>query len=252
MTSTMKPPLPESSTRITSWHAGGESHSGAKLAVRPERWTRSWFPGLAIVAVLALSACASNAVEESQELAAEGSAVPSGVVDATESAAQSSMSNNTTTIPAPPAPNGSPDGANGTIPFTSIVMSAAVALDEPSDFGTGLTVRINEADTADVISVLPGELGGPSVILAIEFSNSSITPIDLSRTTVDLSFGDAVPGVPLTTPPSAPVAGSLAPASSALGTYVFSVPEDQLESIVVTVKYSADAPTAVFTGSIEP
>ena len=69
---------------------------------------------------------------------------------------------------------------------------------------------------------------------------------------MDLSFGDAVPGVPVQGPPSDPVGGSLAPGASAAGTYVFSVPDDQLSRIFVTVKYSADAPTAIFVGSIEP
>ena len=48
-------------------------------------------------------------------------------------------------------------------------MSDPVGLDEPSDFGTGMTVRITSADVVDVVSALPGDVGGPSVVLTLEF-----------------------------------------------------------------------------------
>ncbi len=236
---------------------GSASGSSACAALR----MCSLVAPLTLVAVVALAACSSSSIEDSDGLATQDVSVSSDTADPTDpstTAVQSPDLKNSTAVPAPqgdsttvPAPQGSGDGAEGTVPFTPIVTSAPVGFDEPSDFGTGLTVEISKAETANVVAALPGELGGPSVILTLEFSNSSGTPIDLNRTTVDLSFGDGVPGVPMTTPPSNPVVGSLAPDTSAFGNYVFSVPEDQLSRIVVTVKYSADAPTAVLEGSLE-
>ena len=234
--------------------SGGAPRFAIATQLRSGQWTPTMSPRWTLIAVVTLAACSSNSAAESQGFSAGDAAVPSGAVETTgpprdEPSYSSTVASNSTTVP---APTGAPDSIQGTIPFTPIVASDPVGLDETSDFGTGLTVRIIAAEAADVVSEFPGDVGGPSVILTLELANSSGAPIDLSATTVDLSFGDAVPAVPLNGPPSDPVAASLASGASESATYVFSVPEDQLASLVVTVKYSADAPTAVFAGSLEP
>ncbi len=244
----------------TEWRrAGLELETVARSGIKPARRTCSLLPVLTLMAAVVLAACSSDSAQGTQNPATEDVVASSDVPSSETTAAERSELDTATTVPplqtnstTVPAPSGSVEAVDGTIPFSPIVMSDPVGLDEPSDFGTGVTVRISAAEAAEVVSALPGELGGPSVILTLEFSNSSDSPIDLDQTTVDLSFGDAVPGVPLTTSPSDPVGGVLEAGATTVGTYVFSVPEDELSRIVVTVKYSADAPTAVLIGGVEP
>jgi len=143
------------------------------------------------------------------------------------------------------------NGVDITVAPEPIVYSEPVAFDEPGDFGDGLNVHIADLEAVDVVSALPGEIGGPSVLLALEFRNESGAAVDLGSVTADLRYADAVSAIPVSTPPADPVSGELSSGETAVGFYVFSLPLDSRSAVELTVRYSDRAPTVVFLGSVE-
>lgn len=126
----------------------------------------------------------------------------------------------------------------------------AVRLDAEAPFGNGVVARISAIESTEVTSELPGEIGGPAVVLDLELVNGSEREISLDSVTVDLVDLDRAPLLPLTTSPADPLSGQLAPGASSTGRYVFSVPVGDRDDVLLTVKYSGDAPAVVLTGSL--
>lgn len=96
----------------------------------------------------------------------------------------------------------------------------------------------------------PGEVGGPSVELQIRLSNLTKAPLGLGSVVVTVDDAARVPASPLSGAPAQGFHETLASGASAVGTYVFALPADHKNPLSITLSYSADAPAAVFTASI--
>ena len=154
--------------------------------------------------------------------------------------------------PEPDAPtaNGRPDAIHITVPSSPPMIADPVPLAVPVESGDGVEVRIAGHDSIEVVTGLPGEVGGPAVALAVEFVNRSADPVDLANVTVDLILPGRVSAHQVTVEPADPASGWLGAGERLTGTYVFAVPVEQRSAVDLTVRYSADVPTLVFSGSL--
>jgi hypothetical protein len=125
----------------------------------------------------------------------------------------------------------------------------AVPLTESVSIAGDVNVRVSEIKAIDAVAQGIGEIAGPAVAVTVEVENGSSSPINLDGALVLLSDSLGSPGTSLTSDPSSPLSGQIDPGQSANGTYVFSVPLDQRDSVQISVSYSPEAPSALFTGS---
>jgi hypothetical protein len=144
-----------------------------------------------------------------------------------------------------PEPTG-PTGDADVLPPTV----APVAFDEPAEVD-GVTAEVAAVRAFDGEASGPGNVAGPALAVTVRIGNGTSAPVSLGGLQVTLDTGsDQVPASPLDDPAAAPVSGLLDAGASAEGTYVFSVPADQLDTVRVTVGHEAGAPLLVFTGSV--
>jgi hypothetical protein len=125
-----------------------------------------------------------------------------------------------------------------------------VSFEDDAPFGDGVVARIAAIESTEVTTELPGEIGGPAVVIDLELRNGSDRQVSLDSVTVDLVDLGGAPLLPVTTEPAEPLSGQLAPGASGTGRYVFSVPVGDRDDVLLTVKYSGDAPAVVLTGSL--
>ena len=126
-------------------------------------------------------------------------------------------------------------------------VAQTVPKDHSADFGDAVTARISALTPVTATGTQPGEVSGPAVQVDLELTNG--TPAEISLATVDVNayYGsDRKPATPIVSKSgSSGFTGTLAAGATAKGRYVFSVPEDQQNSVVITVSKSAGAPIVV-------
>lgn len=177
-----------------------------------------------------------------------------GAADATTTTEASSA---TTEAPSTPAetpdeaatPTTAPDGAV-VAPGAAPGELEAVGLDATADFGNGVTARLTSIESTEAEAELPGEVAGPAVRVTVEMTNGSDQPVALDNVGVILTTAGGDPMFLITHPDAVAFSGAVEPGASATGTYLFTIaPEDRADARL-TVKHSADSPTAIFTGSL--
>jgi hypothetical protein len=163
----------------------------------------------------------------------------------------------------PPAATVSPDsrpssgptdvpepGSLEPVEVEEVVLARPVGLDETADFGTGLTLRVDDIAAVDGVARGPGQVSGPALRLVMEARNASGGSVSLERMVVDLTYGsDDTPAMPLREPGAKPFEGELPGKGSARAVYVFAVPEKARGRITVSASYTGSAPTVVFEGA---
>lgn len=126
----------------------------------------------------------------------------------------------------------------------------AVPLDQPAAAGDGITATVASVEAIDGTGQGRGNVSGPALRVTVRITNGTDDTADLGGVAVDLTHGSgAVPASPLDDPSQAPFSGSLEPGDTAEGVYVFSVPQDDRDTVTVSVGHRAGAPFMVFTGS---
>jgi hypothetical protein len=109
---------------------------------------------------------------------------------------------------------------------------------DPADFGGGFVATVTGVERTDLESRQPGEIAGPGITVTVELRNDTDETIDLSGLAVNASYGDGTPAIPHQTG-ATPVGGTLVPGETATGTYLFSVPEDQVGSVVIDIHHAS-------------
>lgn len=148
---------------------------------------------------------------------------------------------------APPAgaPDGPPLAADELPPNLE-----PVPLDSTAAVGDGVTASIEAIEAIEGAGTGPGNIGGPALRVGVRIVNGTAAPIALDAVAVTLTTGsELAPASSLDDPSAVPFGGALAPGRSAVGTYVFTVPEGARERVTVSVGYQPGAPYLVFTGS---
>jgi hypothetical protein len=127
---------------------------------------------------------------------------------------------------------------------------ASVALDKPATGDTGVTARLTAINAIQGTGSGPGNVNGPALRITVSLTNGASQALSLDGVQVTMTYGaEQTPASPLNDPSQAKFGGVLEPGASAVGRYVFSVPEDARDVVTVTVGYAAGAPFLVFTGS---
>ena len=94
----------------------------------------------------------------------------------------------------------------------------------------------------------PGEIAGPAVKFTIAITNNTGKPFDLTNTVVNAYYGtDVSPAEQLTSEGTA-FPKSLKDGESASAQFVFTIPEDERGSVLVTVDTSVQNPVVAFRG----
>ena len=129
--------------------------------------------------------------------------------------------------------------------------NAPVQMDQPGDFGNGVTVRITGTQVIDVKAKLPGETTGTAIAVSLELANNSKKSIELSNVIVDLTDSEGG-SFNLSDSAEQNIAfkGELKAGGTASATYVFRAEIQKGSSQYLTVKYATAVPTVVFAGRI--
>jgi hypothetical protein len=181
------------------------------------------------------------------------STVPTTSASAAVSTSPTSATSATSRESAPQASPGTPSavGSGATQPVRPVKTKKSVPLDDPAEFGTGLTVRLTDIRAVKAVAQAPGEIAGPALRITVEARNRSSATIPVDRFTVFVTYGKARTPASGLSQGTKPLAGSVRARSSQDGTYVFAVPADEREQVRVEVSYSGKAPTLAFEGSVE-
>lgn len=234
---------------------------------------RIFVPMLALSMVMAAAGCTSpsstvddlSASSRSVSSSSVSSPSPSDGVQSTQSkgsessgsgepATSAASADDTASVSIPPAvttPVPAPGGGDisQTIPAVDMTTQGPVALDEPGDFGRGVTIALGKAEKITTEAKLPGEIAGPGLALTFTITNDSDAAIDVSSVVVDVADAAGIPAIGMTAAPSAPFTGDVAAGTRATGVYVITLPAGSTDPISISVTYSSQAPIVVFTGA---
>lgn len=176
------------------------------------------------------SATASASVTAAPSESASGSASPEATSSPTRSAAPTGT--------AQPTAGGGNQSTKTPVP-----------IEKDSEVKPGLTARVDKLAAVDGKAEGPGEVSGPALRFQVVVDNSTDRRADLSTTVVNLYYGDdKTPGSPIGKPGGSPLPASVAAGAKADGTYLFVVPEDERDTILITVDYSVDTSVVAFSG----
>lgn len=164
----------------------------------------------------------------------------------------------TTTAPAAPTASAGPSGSPATPPPTGA--TANVEALPPALPPVGFEEDVTVADVTVALTAIeaiegeatgPGNVAGPAVRVTVRLTNATGEVHSLDGVSVTLAYGPGgTPASPLEDRSRRPFAGSLASGDSVEGVYVFSVPRDGMDSVVVEVGHGPGVPRAVFAGPV--
>ncbi|CED92658.1 hypothetical protein [Actinomyces succiniciruminis] len=97
-------------------------------------------------------------------------------------------------------------------------------------------------------ATLPGEVSGPALQVHVTVEAGG-EPLDLTGAAVTLHYGDQDASAGLLSEGTQTLPEEVSAGGTATGDYVFSVPEDARDRVVVRVYVSTDLPVTVFQGA---
>ena len=210
---------------------------------RPSRPGRRGVLAIVALVVLAVAIVVGFAVRNGEDGRA-------AAVTGTRSTApaESSPSTGPTGSPAPtgeavtPGP-GSIDALPTSLPQVGLTETAAV--------GDGVTVAVASVERFEGEGVGPGNVSGPALRVTVRLTNGTADAVSLDAVSVNAGVGDdVVPAPELNDVSRAPFSRSVAPGSTAEGTYTFSLPSGATGPVVIDVGYRPGAPLVLFVGPV--
>ncbi|SEI02351.1 MULTISPECIES: hypothetical protein [unclassified Leifsonia] len=124
-------------------------------------------------------------------------------------------------------------------------VAAVVSTGTTATLAGGLTAKLHVADTT-AKAVRAGEVAGPAITVQVELTNPGGTDVSLAQVAVNAYYGKtSIPATELTDG-AQPLLGTLKAGETRTGVYIFSIPEGQSSSAVVTVTDAAGTPITVF------
>jgi len=221
---------------------------------RPRRWivVAAAIAGVAVIGIAV--AIAVGGLGSSQVSAAPGGAkestasTPADDADPTETPSGSAVppASNVTPTPDPEADEGSTESepdARETLP--------PAELTEPVALDGGPLVSVSSIQSVTGEAVLPGEVSGPAVRIAVDVKNTTEKPIELAAAIVTLYTGnDDLQASPVSKPAGKAFPAEVAPGEVARGAFVFELPKNQRDGVRVEVDLSLSEPLIAFEGDI--
>lgn len=125
-----------------------------------------------------------------------------------------------------------------------------IGFDDTAPVSDAVTVKIESLEAVDGEASQPGEVAGPSIRVTIAFTNTGSEAYSLTGAVANAYYGaDLTPAIELVAPGGVPFPEQAAAGETVRGTFIFNIPEDQRDTVRVTVDYAAAEPAVVFEGA---
>jgi hypothetical protein len=213
----------------------------------PRRNTKLWIAVGAAVAILAVLVAVLIIRGTGRGGTASGQPSYAGSAPPTASGNQPSPEA-TTPVPSVSIPKPTATGSPTVVPTHSTTTTSAPMGDKVV-LADGVEVEVSDVKSVKGEAQGPGEIAGPAVRVTLDVRNKSDKDVSMSMAVVNLYYGsDKTPASTLSGPGLDPLPAAVAAGSSATGSYVFSVPENDRNQVVVEFSYSTESPTVLFSG----
>jgi hypothetical protein len=121
-------------------------------------------------------------------------------------------------------------------PLAGVNILPAVKAGVPAEFGSGVSVVVNDYRAVNVQARAPGESSGPAIAVTLEVSNESGADVDLSQLSVTASDSKGLPALPIESEQAAAFEGALEAGASRTGVYVFRLNEERSPALLLNVQ----------------
>ena len=155
-----------------------------------------------------------------------------------------SVSPTSTAVPSGPA--GSPPPVDTATPSAATTTLPPRKVGQAAPLTEGVEVSVTTVSEKDLKASGPGEVAGAGVVVRLEVRNRTGKPFDLTSLAVNATYGKGTPAPPGDAEHAPGLSGSVKAGDTAVGTYAFSVPEDEADSLKVDVTSSASANVIIF------
>lgn len=146
---------------------------------------------------------------------------------------------------APPTATGDPT----VVPTRSIVTTEA-PLKKKEKLGNGVAVQVTKVESVKGVAQGPGEVAGPSLRVSVTVDNQTAKALNMNLALVNMYYGKSkTPAQALSGPGAKPLGKPIAAGKRSTGRYVFGVPRNQRQTVMVEFSYTTAAPTVIFTGA---
>lgn len=209
-------------------------------------------PVVAPLILLALQGCSSPVAAPLPTGTASASvsgSSPAASSPATPSASGASTPDPSASASGPPSASAPASGPATVVP-TAATKTTTVPLDKKGDLGRGVVASVSKVESVKGVAKGPGEIAGPAVRVTVRVANGSSKRLNMQLALVNLYYGkDKAPASPLSGPKASPLSAPIPPGKTDSGRYVFSVPNNERDPLLVEFSYTTDAPTVIFKGT---
>lgn len=182
------------------------------------------------------------------------SASPSPTPGQTSPAPEDSASPSASGTPgASAAPTPDPQPTTPVTPGAPVPAPTAppVAIDEPATPAPGVTVAVTAMEAIQGEATRAGDVAGPAIRFVVTVTNTTGQPVSLATALVNVYYGaDATPANELSSPGGSPLPQEAAAGGSAAGTFIFTIPEDERDNVLITLDYQVGTPVIAFEGAV--
>jgi hypothetical protein len=121
-------------------------------------------------------------------------------------------------------------------------------------YADGISVRAGAARQDVVKATGPGQLTGkPVTLFTVVFTNRSTGPLDLTRVSVDVQYGQPPQdAAPVYDGSAQDFSTKVAPGTTAKAVYAFSIPVAELDEVTMRVRFDPEYGAATFVGRVSP
>ena len=152
------------------------------------------------------------------------------------------------TTPEPEAVPTGPATPGAAVPAPT---APAIPIDDTATPAPGVTVAVGAIESVAGEAERPGDVSGPAVRFTVTVTNSTAKAVSLASALVNLYYGaDSVPASELAKPGGVPLPTSVAAGASVAGTFIFTVPENERDDVLITLDYQVGSPVIAFEGSV--
>lgn len=173
-----------------------------------------------------------------------------GGSDAEPTPSRSDSSASATPSPSP-TPSASGEAAEPSAPADPDARPTQepVALDETAR-ADDLAVELVRIEAVEGESTIAGEVAGPALRVTVRIDNEASTSLETPAVVVNLYYGpEREPAGGLLQPGSDPFGPTIGAGESGTGVYVFSVPEDERDDLMIEVDTVVGKPVVLFEGA---
>jgi cytoskeletal protein RodZ len=207
---------------------------------------------LAVVVVLVVTLSGrSRTVAPVPSESGSSTAGPAGSTPSASSSAKPTSTGPTrsTGKPTKAKPTGTASSTGGAP--TSQPTRSPVPINTKAQVKKGLTAALSQLEAVKGEANGPGEIAGPAIRFVLTLTNTSDAALPLDTLVVNAYYGKAeTPASQLEKPGGAALPARVKAAGKATGTFIYSIPTNQRDDVLITVDYSVDVSLIAFRGKV--